>query len=245
MPDIKIIVDERERGAIRSEFKKLPCAIQIETMPIADYLVGPEFAIERKRGDDLTSSICDNRFFAQMYKMKEHYAQNLIVLENPRRAFSRKNFLDASIYGALMYASFKLKIPVIPTQNEIQTAQVIYSFAKHHQATLPRTFEYVPLEVETGTITRKDQLDLMEGLFKVGRNKAEVLLDTFGSPGKVFQTIIETPLERTAGGKVKGISGPLGELKGFGPNFVITNKRLLQLPFNVSQNLPINLLSKS
>ena len=37
---------------------------RIETLDTGNYLIGPEHAIERKRGDDLTASICDGKFCA-------------------------------------------------------------------------------------------------------------------------------------------------------------------------------------
>jgi DNA excision repair protein ERCC-4 len=59
----KIIMDERERNEIRRAFEKYRCDLQIKTIYVADYMISPEIGIERKRGDDLTASICDNRFF--------------------------------------------------------------------------------------------------------------------------------------------------------------------------------------
>ncbi len=61
-----IIMDERERHEIRSVFETIPCQLRIETLDIADYVISNDIAIERKRGDDLVASICDNRFFSQV-----------------------------------------------------------------------------------------------------------------------------------------------------------------------------------
>lgn len=61
-----IIMDERERHEIRSVFETIPCQLQIKTLDIADYIISKDIAIERKRGDDLVASICDNRFFSQV-----------------------------------------------------------------------------------------------------------------------------------------------------------------------------------
>ena len=65
-----IIMDERERGEIRSVFETIPCQLRIETLDIADYIISKDIAIERKRGDGLVASICDNRFFSQLEKLK-------------------------------------------------------------------------------------------------------------------------------------------------------------------------------
>ena len=94
-------MDERERGKIRSVFEKIPCNLRIETLNIADYVISKEIAIERKRGDDLVASICDNRFFSQLEKLKKYHREPLIILENPKKMFDRKGIYEASIYGRL------------------------------------------------------------------------------------------------------------------------------------------------
>jgi Fanconi anemia group M protein len=52
----RIIMDERERGSIREAFEKLNCTLDIQTLPIADYIVSEQIGIERKRGNDLVAS---------------------------------------------------------------------------------------------------------------------------------------------------------------------------------------------
>ncbi len=46
-----IVIDERERGEIRSLFAQYPCRSQIETLNVGDYILAPDWAAERKRGD--------------------------------------------------------------------------------------------------------------------------------------------------------------------------------------------------
>ena len=116
-----IIMDERERGEIRSIFETIPCKLRIETLEMADYIISKDIAIERKRGDDLVASICDNRFFSQLEKLKNHYKKPLIILENPNKMFDRKGVYEASIYGAILYAIYKMKIALFPTRDANET----------------------------------------------------------------------------------------------------------------------------
>ena len=141
-----VIMDERERGEIRSVFESIPCQLKIETLDIADYVISKEIAIERKRGDDLVASICDNRFFSQLEQLKKHYKKPLIILENPKKMFERKGVYEASIYGAIIYAIYKMKIALFPTRNAKETAETIWSFAKFVQKSEP--FEYEPIKIE-------------------------------------------------------------------------------------------------
>ena len=127
----KIIIDERERGEIRSVFENLDCEISIDTLDFGDYIVSSRCAIERKRGDDLISSIFDTRFFQQLSKLKEVFQFPILILESPEKAFSRKYVKESSIYGALVYAAYKMNIPIIPTKNALETAKTVVEIAQN------------------------------------------------------------------------------------------------------------------
>lgn len=224
-----IIMDERERGEIRSVFETIPCRLKVETLDIADYVISKDIAIERKRGDDLVASICDNRFFSQLEKLKKYYKKPLIILENPKKMFERKGVYEASIYGAILYSIYKMKIALFPTKDTKETAETIWSFAKFIQKSEP--FVYVPIKVKQEKISMDSQLFFLEGLFQVSEKKAKILLDYFKTPYKVLEAIIQTEITYTKSGKPKGIRGILNELKGFGHKFLKVNKELLKNHF--------------
>ncbi|MBA7577914.1 hypothetical protein ES708_19770 [subsurface metagenome] len=224
-----IIMDERERHEIRTVFKTIPCQLKIETLDVADYVISKKIGIERKRGDDLVASICDNRFFSQLEKLKKYYSKPLIILENPKKMFDRKGVYEASIYGAILYAIYKMNIAIFPTRDAKETAETIWSFAKFMQKSEP--FEYEPIKIEQEKISLNSQLFFLEGLCQVSEKKAKILLKHFKTPFNVLQAITETEITHTKTGKPKGISGSLGELKGFGHKFLKINKELLENPF--------------
>lgn len=225
-------MDERERGEIRKTFGDFPCNLRIETLPTADYLISATMGIERKRGDDLVASICDNRFFSQIQKMKQHYPDSLIILENPGKMFDRTGIAPASIYGAIIYALYRENIPLITTINAFETAQTIWSFAKNIQKNSP--FEYIPLDIPPTKIGLKMQLNFIEGLIGISEVKAKVLLDEFKTPWKVIQAILQSDTTISSSGKLKLSSGSFTHLKGFGAKFVRQNQNLLNLPFHQS-----------
>ena len=224
-----IIMDERERNEIRTVFETIPCQLKIKTLDIADYVISKDIAIERKRGDDLVASICDNRFFSQLTKLKKYYKKPLIILENPKKMFDRKGVYEASVYGAIIYAIYKMKIALFPTRNAKETAETIWSFAKFVQKS--EVFEFQPIKVEQGKISVDSQLFFLEGLFQVSEKKAKILLGHFKTPYNVLQAIIQTEIAYTKARKPKGISGSLDELKGFGHKFLKVNKELMENPF--------------
>jgi len=227
-----VIVDERERGQIRSVFADFPVRVQIETLFTGDYLLGNDVAIERKRGDDLVASICDNRFFRQLLTIKIYYARPMVILENPGRMFLGRRVNTASIYGAMVYACTRLDIPIIPTRTEHETGQIIWSLAKTIQADQP--FTYQPLAIDKQPLTRLDQLMFLEGFTDVGESKAEELLATFHTPWGVLQAIQQSNTTYSPVGKLKGVDGPLHALSGYGPKFVQKNVDLLTMPISES-----------
>ena len=175
-----IVIDERERGEVRSLFAQYPCRPQIETLNVSDYILAPDWAVERKRGDDLVHLICDGRLFTQITNLRKHFAHPLIILENPFKMFKRSGMNPASIYGALLYASYKLHVPVIPTHDAAETGLVLWSLAKRLQQNQPFTF--VNQKAGSQPIDRQDQIFFLQGLDAVGEAKAAQLLDASRLP---------------------------------------------------------------
>ncbi len=230
---VHVILDERERGKIRKAFRFLEqtqgkkMRLQIETMDFGDYLVSSRIAIERKRGDDLVSSIFDNRLFEQLIGLKEYFEQPVLILENPKKIFRRPTIKEGPIYGALLYVAFKMGVSVIPTINEKETAELVYALAKNEQnrgflPVWPLPKRKVPIK----KISRKDQEHFLQGMVQVGSKSAKRLLNTFGAPKYVFHALQETEVQLKKDGTPKKIRGMMEHVRGFGPMFVHRNKRL-------------------
>ncbi|WP_371806387.1 ERCC4 domain-containing protein [Candidatus Lokiarchaeum ossiferum] len=225
-----IIMDERERGEIRKVFADFPCDLQIKTLPTADYLISATMGIERKRGDDLVASICDNRFFTQIQKMQHYYPDSILILENPSKMFDRSGVATASIYGAIIYALMKINIPLVTTLDTFETAQTIWSFAKNYQKV--QSFVYVPLELPPTEIDQPMQILFLEGLIGVSETKAKMLLQEFESPWAILQALQESEITTTSSGKLKLGESSFARIKGFGAKFVAQNQNLLSQPFH-------------
>ena len=132
----------------------------------------------------------------------------MIILESPERMFKRQSMSEASIFGAIMYATYKLHIPIIPTQDAHETGLVLSSMAKKIQQTAP--FEYHPEEKQNIPLCITDQMEFLEGLTAVGETRAEQLLDTFHNPAEIFNIIenSETLLNKNQKStKITDISG--------------------------------------
>lgn len=227
-----LIIDERERKDIREAVQKVAHAAglltEIRTLDLGDYLVSDSIAIERKRGDDLASSLCDARFFTQLTRLATHYSCPILLLENFERMFSR-HIYDASLYGALLYTCTKLGIRCLPSRDSDHTAQILTSLVEHYQTSPSHSPKMVSIAEDRVSVAA--QRYFLEGLLDVSEKRSAQLLETFGTPFAVLHALRTTKLTFTKTGKVKGIEGPLTQVAGLGVKFVQKNHVLLRMAF--------------
>ncbi|MFX0134866.1 MAG: ERCC4 domain-containing protein, partial [Candidatus Hodarchaeota archaeon] len=224
---LHIIIDNREHK-LKELFDQKKDIIQYESkqLDIADVIVSNEVAIERKEGFDFVSSIMDNRLFEQLLRLKETYANPILILEGLNdEVFENTGMKISSIYGALSFVSYKLGISVIPTRNLEDTAIVIERIAYREQIK-----DDMPLLSRRARkeMSKKDRRSfIIEGLIDIGPKKAKALIEKFKTPHNVFKAIKKTEILYTRTNNPKGIRGPLETLKGFGWSFIQKNQEIL------------------
>lgn len=235
---LKIIVDNRERKLMELLDKRQD-SIEYESqqLDIADIVVSKDVAIERKEGFDFISSIMDNRLFEQLMRLQETYPCPILILEGLNdQVFEKTRMKINSIYGVLAKISYVMGISVIPTRNLEDTVVLIERIAYREQ-----------VKNDAGTILSRPapkqmskeerRTFVIEGLIDIGAKKAKELILKYKTPFNVLKAIKNTKIIYTRTGNVRGIEGPLSELKGFGPKFIIKNKKLL---FDIDDQLKIN-----
>lgn len=224
---LHIIIDNREQK-LKAIFDQKKDIITYESkqLDIADIVISEDIAIERKEGTDFIASIMDNRLFEQVLRLKDTYADSILILEGLNdKVFENTGMNISSIYGALSFISYKLGISVIPTRNIEDTAIVIERIAYREQVKdgTPILSRKAPKEMS------KDERRsfIIEGLVDIGPKKARALIEKFKTPYQVFKAIKRTEITYTRTGRIKGIKGPLEDLTGFGPMFIEKNQKLL------------------
>ncbi len=235
-------MDERERGQIREEFLKLDSDtnfnldLTIETLEYGDYIISPRCAIERKRGDDFVASIFDQRLFLQLQKLREAYLYPVLVLEDSKRMFSRKFINPKSIYGALIYVSTRMHIPIIPTLNEAETAALVFTLAQRenqlgwNNVGVSQTSHPDALQ-KSVSVSSEDQEYFLQGLVDIGYARAQKFLEVFQTPEIILHALDSTTVGFTSGGNPKNISGILSTFPGIGPKIVFRNQQLLNTSY--------------
>jgi len=224
---LHIIIDNREQK-LKAIFDQKKDIITYESkqLDIADIVISEDIAIERKEGFDFITSIMDNRLFEQVLRLKDTYADPILILEGLNdKVFENTGMNIKSIYGALSFISYKLGISVIPTRNIEDTAIVIERIAYREQVkdSTPILSRKAPKEMSKN----ERRSFIIEGLVDIGPKKARALIEKFKTPYQVFKAIKRTEITYTRTGRIKGIKGPLEDLTGFGPIFIEKNQKLL------------------
>jgi ERCC4-type nuclease len=81
-----VLVDHREReSAIPDALVAAGLDVEVTDLPVGDYVLGLDMAIERKGPQDLGASIRDGRIFEQAVRLQSTFAQAVLLLEGEPR----------------------------------------------------------------------------------------------------------------------------------------------------------------
>jgi DNA excision repair protein ERCC-4 len=181
----RVVADEREKASgVPEELSKLNVRVYFSTLPVADYVLNPELAIERKSVRDLVSSIYDSRLFYQAAKLSAAYAKPFLLVEGDSKEVESLTKNLKSFYGAIANVSLAYGLRVLYTANPRETAMAIAELLAHARA---RPLARMPAEIPPKSKSvHQQQLYLVSSLPGVGRKLAEKLLSKYGTPRKVM-----------------------------------------------------------
>nr|MDO8110546.1 ERCC4 domain-containing protein [Candidatus Sigynarchaeota archaeon] len=222
----KILMDDREPSEIKDWLVNEGVVVEQQRLEVGDYVISSDVVVERKSSTDLTTSIIDNRLFEQVIRLYESASSPIMILENFESVFAMSTMNPASIFGAIVYLAWRFSLPMIPARDWRDTALILKRLAlrvqvKDEDPILARS---IPKMM---TIEERKSF-LLEGLIGVGPKTSTKLIEQFKNPMSVFKAIQESIVLYTKTGNPKGIEGPLSDVKGIGPKFLIENKKLFE-----------------
>ncbi|MDG6991253.1 MAG: hypothetical protein JRM99_07535 [Nitrososphaerota archaeon] len=181
----RVVVDERERASgVPDELAKLNVRVYFSRLPVADYVLNPEIAVERKSVRDLVSSVYDSRIFDQAAKISAAYAKPFLLVEGDSKEVASLARNLKSFYGAIANVSIAYGLRVLYTANPRETALAISELLVQARAKpLARMPSEVPRKAKS---TPLQQVYLVSSLPGVGRRLAEKLLSKYGTPRRVM-----------------------------------------------------------
>jgi ERCC4-type nuclease len=178
--EVRIVADDRENaGGVIAALRELPGVdVEVRRLPCGDFLVGDQFTVERKTLRDFASSIIDGRVFRQASAIGRNPRRGVLVLEGSSADLHSVGVQREALQGALICVSVFLGMSVLRAHDPAETARLIVYLGRQAKAyahgSHPRP-GYRPKG------RRARQLFLLQGLPRVGPERAARLLDHFGS----------------------------------------------------------------
>ena len=178
----RIYVDPRERGMAKL-LEARGMEVTLRNLDVGDYVVSDRVAIERKTASDFVASIIDpeRNLFRQIGDLSRSYDRPVLILEG--RDLYTRQVNPSSIRGALTAVAVDYGVPIIPTEDQDETASVIALLAIREQKEghEPKLHGH-----KTARTLKEQQEYLISAIPSVGPRVARNLLRHFGSIEKIM-----------------------------------------------------------
>lgn len=195
---LRIVIDEREKKSQIPEFlRKENIHINFAHLPVADYIISNDVAVERKTISDLINSIFDGRIFIQCSELIEHYQKPLILLEGNLHDLINSNDIPEKykimdriplLFEALSRIVIDYGIPIINVPSPEYSTKMLVTLAKKTK----NNDNNGPLlkRIRKGNNLYKQQLSVLSSLPGVGNKLALKMLTKFGNPINVINASV-------------------------------------------------------
>jgi len=198
----RVVVDEREKASrVPILLRELGLQIEYRMLDVGDYWVFPRCAVERKEEQDFVKSLYSGRLFEQAHRLCEAYDYPLLIVEGDFPVFIKKMQRPRAFWGALTTLTLQYGLGVFFTADAQQTADFIYTLAKHKSFTRPKG----PLIEKRRKVKASDkmQLLLVSSLPGIGPKLADRALRRFGTARRVFSASVAELSSMDGIGRVK------------------------------------------
>lgn len=191
---MKIVIDDREDNERvqlikNDDFFKDAIVERLDTGDIIFIQEGqaPDIAIEVKTRQDFVGSCRNRRMQEEALKMKKVYPFSFIVLyDDGKFRGDYTQYTLTELYGNIVSLSVRYKVPVFTARNKKHFITLLKAIIKN----VNKTDE----PIEPPIVRPKnsnEMINVLIGLPKVGPKMARTLLDSFGTPGGVFNATDE------------------------------------------------------
>ena len=191
-----IYADKREGNSRILEILKHRCDLREKQLPVGDYLLSKKVCAERKTSNDFISSIIDGRLFRQLKELKSNFENPLMILEGNDLFNGDRKIHPNAIRGALASVSLDYGVPIIKTENNLETAEMLLTIARREQITRKKSIA-VRGKKKARSMNHRQEI-LIAGLPQINTQTAKKLLKHFGSPERIFMATKEE-LEKIEG----------------------------------------------
>ena len=197
---MRIMVDDRERRAgVLEHLLAVPDVdVEVRRLPVGDYDAEGGVVFERKTVRDFAVSVMDGRLFDQARRLANGVPAPVCILEDASSVAALGGLSREAFQGALIALSVVFGIPVLCSESAEESAWLICAAARQ---VARRACGVVKRSPSRPSARRRVQLYILQGLPRIGDEKAGRLLAHFGS--------VEAAMEAD--------EGELCEVEGIGP----------------------------
>ncbi len=183
-----IICDSREQaGGVMKHLHGMGVQIDTRSLEVADFILSDRVAVERKTTEDFVDSLIDGRLFDQLKQLKE-YPRPYIVLEGQGLA-STRNVSPEAIMGAVASITVDYGVPILQTQDALETARFLVAVAKREQG---RAGRHVAVRGKNPNSDDDRSIEILAALPGVSELRARALLGALGSVDAVTHADVDT-----------------------------------------------------
>ena len=177
---ILIIADDREQrsGVIESLRTFQDVNLEIGRLSVGDYLVDKRFAFERKTLQDFSVSIVQGRLFSQAQNLAKYDYHPVIILEGTSKDIAEYGVSREAVQGALITISITYGIPILRSKDNDETAKLVVMTARQAVRMASGGFQRQGYRPKG---KKASQMFILQGLPGIGRKKAELLIEKFGT----------------------------------------------------------------
>jgi DNA excision repair protein ERCC-4 len=180
----RVVADERERSSgVPELLSKLGVRVYYSKLWVADYVVNPEIAAERKSIADLVSSVYDGRLFSQAASIASSFRKPYVIVEGDLTKVRAMVKNPASYFGAIASVTLAYDLRLMHTADPEETALAIAALVKNSRARpLPPGLTQPPPKSKDEAL---QQLYFLSALPGVGMKLAKRMLGRYGTPRRV------------------------------------------------------------
>jgi Fanconi anemia group M protein len=194
---LKVIVDHREyRSNVIRNLTIKGVSIEPDQLDVGDFILSSRIGVERKKVDDFLESLINGRLFKQISRLRESYSRPVLILEGDN-LLTKRNINHNAIFGSLASINIDFGVPIIPTKNASETADLLYVMAKREQRE-DKKIVAVRGEKTSMSLNERQQF-VLEGLPNISSVLAKRLLNHFSN----IRSIVNASEEELT--KVNGI----------------------------------------
>lgn len=184
---ISVVADDRELtgGVVDALRRQEGVSVDVQRLPLGDYLIDDTLLVERKTLPDLVASIKDGRLFRQGYRLAGSPCRNALILEGTSRDLADSEMRREAIQGALISLTLYLGIPLLRSRDPSETAQIMLFAARQGRLAASG----MPSRPGGRRPRKKNRIQtrVLQGLPGVGAERARRLLERFGTLEAVTQ----------------------------------------------------------